>query len=55
MKLDIEEIKRRLSNQDMNLELIFSYLDELIEKKENPASRRPIGFKTNTDLSSAKE
>jgi hypothetical protein len=47
MKLDIEEIKRRLSNQDKNLELIFSYLDELIEKKENLASRRPIGFKTN--------
>jgi hypothetical protein len=35
MKLDIEEIKRRLSNQDKNLELIFSYLDELIEKNEN--------------------
>ena len=33
MKLDIEEIKRRLSNQDKNLELVFSYLDELIEKK----------------------
>jgi len=55
MKLDIEEIKRRLSNQDKNLELIFSYLDELIEKKENPASRRPIGFKANTDKSSAKD
>ena len=32
MKLDIEEIKRRLDNQDKNLELVFSYLDELIEK-----------------------
>ena len=51
MKLDIEEIKRRLSNQDKNLELIFSYLDELIEKKENLASRRPIGFKTKTNQS----
>jgi hypothetical protein len=48
-KLDIEEIKKRLSNQDKNLELVFSYLDELMEKKEHPASRRPIGFKTNTD------
>ena len=47
MKLDIEEIKRRLSNQDKNLELVFSYLDELIGKKENPAPRRQIGFKTN--------
>ena len=55
IKLDIEEIKRRLSNQDKNLELIFSYLDELIEKSENLASRRPIGFKTNSDQSSIKD
>ena len=55
MKLDIEEIKKRLANQDKNLELIFSYLDELIEKKENPAPRRLIGFKTNTDQSSTKD
>jgi hypothetical protein len=55
MKLDIEEIKRRLSNQDKNLELVFSYLDELIEKKESPGPRRPIGFKTKTDHSSPKD
>ena len=54
MKLDIEEIKRRLTNQDKNLELVFSYLDELIENKDNPVSRRPIGFKTNNDQSSTK-
>lgn len=47
MKLDIEEIKRRLSNQDKNLELVFSYLDELIVKRENPTTRKPIGFKRN--------
>ena len=34
LKLDIEEIKKRLSNQDKNIELVFSYLDELIEKQE---------------------
>ena len=55
MKLDIEETKKRLNNKDKNLELIFSYLDELIEKKENPAPRRSIGFKTNTDQSSTKD
>lgn len=55
MKLDIEEIKKRLNNQDKNLELVFSYLDELIEKKEGPALRRPIGFKTNSDQSSAND
>ena len=55
MKLDIEEIKRRLSNQGKNLELVFSYLDELIGKKENPAPRRPIGFKTKANQSRTKE
>ncbi|MCA1747486.1 MAG: hypothetical protein LC655_07290, partial [Bacteroidales bacterium] len=55
MKIDVEEIKRRLSNQDKNLELVFSYLDELIEKKENTASRRPIGFKNYTDHNSTKD
>ena len=45
IKLDIEEIKKRLHNQDQNLELVFSYLDELIEKQENPPPRNRIGFK----------
>lgn len=49
MKLDIEEIKRQLNCQDKNLELVFSYLDELIEKRENPSPRTPIGFKRNKD------
>jgi len=39
LKLDIEEIKKRLSNQDKNIELVFTYLDELIEKQENPPTR----------------
>ena len=30
MKLDIEEIKKRLENQDKDLELVFTYLDELL-------------------------
>ena len=36
IKLEIEEIKKKLQNQDKNIELVFSYLDELIEKEENP-------------------
>jgi hypothetical protein len=44
LKLDIEEIKRRFSNQDKNIELVFSYLDELIEKQENPPTRNRIGY-----------
>ena len=34
LRLDIEEIKKRLENQDKNIELVFSYLDELIEKHQ---------------------
>ena len=49
MKLDIKEIKRRLNIQDPYLELVFSYLDELIEKQETPASGKPIGFKRNAE------
>ncbi len=45
LKLDIEEIKKKLQSQDKNIELLFSYLDELIEKKENPTPRKRIGFK----------
>jgi hypothetical protein len=45
LKLEIEEIKKKLENQDKNIELVFTYLDELIEKQENPNSRSIVGFK----------
>jgi len=44
IKLEIETIKKKLQNQDKNIELVFKYLDELIEKQENPKPRRRIGF-----------
>ncbi len=47
IKLEIEEIKKKLQNQDKNIELVFSYLDELITKQENPAPRKRIGYKIN--------
>lgn len=43
LKLEIDEIKKHLQNHDKNIELVFTYLDELIEKKAAP--RRRIGFK----------
>lgn len=49
VKLEIEEIKKKLANQDKNIELVFNYLDELIEKQENPKSHREIGFKRNNE------
>ena len=47
VRLEIEEIKKKLASQDKNIELVFNYLDELIEKQETPKSRREIGFKRN--------
>ncbi len=45
IKLEIEEIKKKLTNQNKNIELVFSYLDELLEKKENPKPINKIGYK----------
>jgi hypothetical protein len=47
VRLEIEEINKKLANHDQNIELIFSYLDELIEKNENPKPRKSIGFRTS--------
>jgi len=45
LKLEIGEIKKKLQNQDKTIELVFSYLDELMEKQNIPEPRRKIGFK----------
>ena len=47
MKLEIEEIKKKLSNHSKNIELVFNYLDELIDKKENNEPRKKIGYKND--------
>lgn len=49
VRLEIEEIKKQLVNHDKNIELVFSYLDELIEKHDNPKPRKAIGFKTSSN------
>jgi ORF6N domain len=45
LKIDIEEIKKRLDNNDKNVELLFNYLDEMIDKHENKVERTKIGYK----------
>ena len=45
IKLEIEEIKKKLSTQNKNIELVFNYLDELIDKKDNPKPISKIGYK----------
>lgn len=43
LNLEIADIKKQLNNQDKSIELVFSYIDELTEKKAKP--RKRIGFK----------
>jgi len=49
LKLDIEYIKKKLETQDKNIELVFNYLDELIEKQEHQKPRTVVGFKIVKD------
>jgi ORF6N domain len=45
MKINILQIQKKLENHDKNIELVFSYLDELNEKKEDEKPRVKIGYK----------
>lgn len=46
VRLEIEKIKGKLDNQDKNMEIVFRYLDGLIEKQDKPnPPRTRIGFK----------
>jgi hypothetical protein len=48
LRLEIEKIKFKINNQDKNMEIVFRYLDELIDKKEEPQERKRIGYKPDT-------
>ena len=50
LKLDIEEIKKKLENHNKNIELVFRYLDELLDKQENPIPRKRIGYKRSNEV-----
>ena len=43
--LQMEKIERKLLSQNKDIELVFSYLDELLENKEKPIIRTKIGYK----------
>lgn len=46
VRLEIEKIKSKLDNHDKNIELVFRYLDELMEQKEKPnPPRKRMGYK----------
>jgi len=47
LRLELEQIRKKVDNQDKNIEIVFKYLDELLEEKNVPASpRKTIGYKT---------
>ncbi len=48
LKLEIEQIKKKLTNQSKNIELVFDYLDELTKKVDTTdevIQRNKIGYK----------
>lgn len=47
LRLEIEKIKTKLDNQDKNMEVVFRYLDELMERKTEPQPRKRIGYKSD--------
>jgi hypothetical protein len=53
LRLAVEEIKRKTENNTKNIELVFQYLDELIEKKETYQPRKQIGYKIQKKITYA--
>jgi hypothetical protein len=45
LKMEVDMIKKKLINHDKNIELVFTYLDELMDKQENKIERTKIGYK----------
>ncbi len=45
LRLIIEELRKKTENNTKNIEVVFQYLDELIDKKEKPKPRVQIGYK----------
>jgi hypothetical protein len=45
LRLAIEEIRKKTDNNSKNIEVVFQYLDELLEKKNDPQPRKLIGYK----------
>lgn len=45
IRLDIAQMQKKLENNSKNIELVFSYLDELSDKEEVVKPRNKIGYK----------
>jgi len=47
LRLGIEELRKKTENNTKNIEVVFQYLDELLDKKENEKPRVQIGYKVS--------
>jgi cell division protein FtsL len=45
LRLLIEELRKKTDNNTKNIEVVFQYFDELLDKKENAKPRTQIGYK----------
>lgn len=50
LRLEIEKIKTRLDNQDKNMEIVFRYLDQLLENTTKPKPRNQIGYRSFDEI-----
>lgn len=45
LRILVEEIRRKTENNSKNIEVVFQYLDELIEKNDRQKTHQQIGYK----------
>jgi hypothetical protein len=45
LRFEIEKIKSKINNQDKSMEIVFRFIDELIDKKVEQQERKRIGYK----------
>jgi phage regulator Rha-like protein len=45
MRLAIEKLEKKTDNNTKNIEVVFQYMDELIDKKETTKPRKQIGYR----------
>lgn len=48
LHLEIEKIRSKVDNQDKNMEIVFQYLDQLIDQHKKTKRHKPVGFKIGT-------
>ncbi len=45
LRLEIGQIKMELNSHSKNIELVFQYIDKLIERAKKPVTRKEVGYK----------